>query len=256
LSDWVLTSLRRGSGIGLRKGRQTVKWNPEKLRRFWEFEYEVRLEAFFSRAHADALVKRIREASGRKKQKVLDLGCGTGDLVFALAKHYTDVFGADIESSRLEELKLKAASTTGVQFLGNSELADLEISFDIITSIETIEHLSDRELDDYIDQIKRLLKPDGLVFITTPNEENLEAGLVKCPDCSAVFHRTQHIRNWSADELFSFLRARGLEISTIGTTNFNRESRFGFLGRLMVGIQKLRKRKMPQLFGAARLTPS
>lgn len=98
----------------------------------------MRLEVFFSRAHADALVKRIREASGGGKQKVLDLGCGIGDLVFALAKHHTDVFGADIESSRLEELKLKADSTTGVQFLSNSELADLEISFDIITSIETI----------------------------------------------------------------------------------------------------------------------
>jgi len=59
-----------------------------------------------------------------------------------------------------------------------------------------------------------LLRPNGKLVLTTPNEENLDASKIICPNCSAVFHRMQHVRNWSADALAERLAANGFSCSS------------------------------------------
>jgi len=40
-------------------------------------------------------------------------------------------------------------------------------SFDVVVSLETLEHVSD--LDNTLDEIKRVLKPGGFLILSTPN---------------------------------------------------------------------------------------
>ena len=73
--------------------------------------------------------------------------------------------------------------------------------FDIVFLVETIEHLTDIYLHTMLKKINRVLKPGGIIVVTTPNEENLEKANVHCPDCGATFHQMQHIRNWNVRKI-------------------------------------------------------
>jgi len=226
--------------------KQTVKWDSEKLREFWEFEYKVRQSHFFSGVYTKPVSRLIRKQIGKNRERILDLGCGNGDMVRSLAKYYPSVSGADIPSSKLEELK--SHSTSRVQFYSNDELDDLDMSFDAITSIEIIEHLSDSEMETHIDQIKKLLKPDGVAFISVPNSEDLEVSFMRCPDCGTVFHKVQHMQSWTSERLKSYLQSRGFEVIKIGTTNFGLELHFGIWSLFVIQALKLMNRKMPNLY--------
>jgi len=228
--------------------KQTVKWDEDKLRKFWEFEYKVRGTYSFSGVHKKPLVKKIRELIGRNHQKLIDLGCSNGDLVFSLAKYYPLVTGVDIESSKLNELKQNAKSSAKVQFYSYEELDNHHLEYDVITSIEFIEHLDETEMEAHIHLIKKLLKPEGIVFFSVPNSEDLERSYVQCPDCGAVFHRVQHMRSWTPKGIRRYLEDRDFEILKIGTTNFGLELLFGIWGRIIVKGLKILRFKMPNLY--------
>lgn len=98
---------------------------------------------------------------------VLDVGCGTGKLVEYLKKCGFEAIGCDkelqavITSKKMNNIRVVHGSATKLPFKNNS--------FDIITSISVIEHLTPREVEKFIAESKRVLKPNGYIFIVTPN---------------------------------------------------------------------------------------
>ena len=93
---------------------------------------------------------------------VLDLGCGSGYGSAYLSGRVTRVVGVD-------RVPPDAAHRARAQFL-QADLAAMpirEYSFDLVVSFQVIEHLSDPTL--YLDAIARLLRPEGLAILTTPN---------------------------------------------------------------------------------------
>jgi hypothetical protein len=49
----------------------------------------------------------------------------------------------------------------------------------------------------------------------------LRDSMVYCPDCSAVFHRFQHLRSWSSASLVSYLTDKGFSVIEVGTVDFS-----------------------------------
>ncbi len=84
-------------------------------------------------------------------------------------------------------------------------------TFDVVTCIETIEHLPDQILNETIAEISRLLKPGGMVLITTPFNEDLEANMHYCPFCNSKFHRMQHVQTWQLSDVEVLLRRHEIE---------------------------------------------
>jgi len=101
------------------------------------------------------------------KGKLLDIGAGTGD--FLVSAKNDGWITTGIEPSD----KAKAiAISKGVFFA--EKLSDLEgQSFDVITMWHVLEHVPD--LDVYISELKRLLKPDGTILIAVPNFKSFDA---------------------------------------------------------------------------------
>lgn len=105
------------------------------------------------------------------KAKLLDLGCDDGKITLKLAKHITTirVYGIDIV-----EKKLKLAKKNGIKPIKsdlNKKLPLKDNYFDIVHANQVIEHLID--IDNFVDEIKRVLKPKGYAVISTENGSSL-----------------------------------------------------------------------------------
>lgn len=94
----------------------------------------------------------------------LDFGCGNGGLV----RYIRTVAHCPIEG--FEEGAIQGrASAEGIPFLTRDELETRRGSFNIVTAIEVLEHVSNPL--EVLKEIRGLLKPGGLFFFTTGNAE-------------------------------------------------------------------------------------
>lgn len=109
------------------------------------------------------LIQQIQLRSG---QRVLDLGCGTGTLTLLIkqANPNTEVFGLDADPKVLEIARGKNASV-GMDIIFDQgmsfELPYPDHSFDRVVSCLMFHHLSHESKKATLDEIYRVLKPDG-----------------------------------------------------------------------------------------------
>lgn len=95
--------------------------------------------------------------------RVLDLGCGTG---YGTA----ELTGAGARIVGIDRIRPDDESRVGGALFVRADLRGLplaERSFDHVVSFQVIEHLEDPK--PYLEAIARLLRPDGLAILTTPN---------------------------------------------------------------------------------------
>lgn len=98
--------------------------------------------------------------------KVLDIGCGAGDLADEIAKRYeSETYGVDINETAIDKAR-KLGIKAVVGDLDES-LPYQKSFFDVITAAEIIEHLVNP--DHFLKETRRVLKGGGYLVITTPN---------------------------------------------------------------------------------------
>lgn len=92
----------------------------------------------------------------------LDFGCGNGGLVrYLRAAGCEGAFGYDTGSMA------EVARRAGLPILTDESLASADGSFDVVTMVEVIEHVPEPLA--LLGRVRRLLKPGGLLFLTTGN---------------------------------------------------------------------------------------
>ena len=104
----------------------------------------------------------------RKTNRLLDVGCGRGLFLDEAKKRGWEVYGTE-----LSEETTKICREKGINmFYGSLNETSFEpSSFDVITSLEVIEHINTPKNE--IKSFKNLLRSEGLVYITTPNFNSL-----------------------------------------------------------------------------------
>ncbi|RYD72784.1 MAG: class I SAM-dependent methyltransferase, partial [Sphingobacteriales bacterium] len=106
-----------------------------------------------------------------KKGALLDIGCGTGDFLVVAKNAGWDITG--IEPST----KAKAiAANKSVVFAENLEAIPSH-SKDVITMWHVLEHVPD--VQKQIAELKRILKPDGVLIVAVPNYKSYDAQYYK-----------------------------------------------------------------------------
>jgi SAM-dependent methyltransferase len=112
---------------------------------------------------ADAVRRHFPVAVSSRRGRILDLGCGPGNLLDYLAPH-GDVFGSDFSHDAL-----RFCAGRGFARLFRADFHSLPLradSFDVVTCIDVLEHL----LDDRkaIRELVRILRPGGVLVVSVP----------------------------------------------------------------------------------------
>jgi SAM-dependent methyltransferase len=132
--------------------------------------------------------------------KWLDYGCGLGGLVrYARAHGFARAYGFD------EGWSADWAASHGIPVLDRGSLAEHEGTFDVVTAIEVIEHVTAPV--DLMQHVATLLKPGGTFMVTTGNAEPHRADL---PGWSYV-HPDVHVSYFEPRTLAEVYRRAGLE---------------------------------------------
>lgn len=104
---------------------------------------------------------------------VLDIASGEGYGSDLLAKTATRVVGVDISQVAVNHAS-KTYKKDNLEFLVGSVTdipVDGESIFDVIISFEIIEHVSEDDQKKFLQEVKRLLKPDGVFICSTPDKK-------------------------------------------------------------------------------------
>jgi len=97
--------------------------------------------------------------------KVLDIGCGLGEFSHILTKKGFAVQCADGSKTYVRRMKKKGFHAKCFDF--NEKFPYQKNSFDLVVSLEVIEHVEKAE--QFLSEIHRILKPGGHLLLSTPN---------------------------------------------------------------------------------------
>lgn len=107
------------------------------------------------------------DAIQKDKGNLLDIGCGTGEFLLHAKKNGWSTMGFE-PSSVASEL----AINKGLDLVNSTALIKSG-SIDVITMWHVLEHVSD--LDKQLIELRRLLKPKGIIIIAVPNYQSYDA---------------------------------------------------------------------------------
>ena len=102
-------------------------------------------------------------------KKVLDVASGEGYGSALMATVASFVNGVDKSGAAVAHAGQAYADRHNLQFTEGScgKLSFADASFDAVVSFETVEHILEQV--EFLDEIKRVLKPSGLLVISSPN---------------------------------------------------------------------------------------
>lgn len=106
---------------------------------------------------------------------VLDIASGSGYGTKLLAEKAEKVYGVDVNEGAIKYSQEMFAAENIEYKLGDGENIPLpDNSVDVVVTFETIEHVANYKK--FMDEIKRVLKKDGLAIISTPNDLEFAEG--------------------------------------------------------------------------------
>lgn len=139
---------------------------------------------------------------------VLDLASGEGYGSAMLAGRARTVRGVDISAEAVAHAVGRYRERSNLQYLQGSA-ADIPLPdacVDIVVSFETVEHLMEQER--MLAEIRRVLRPDGLLVMSSPNKEVYSD--------KAGYHNEYHVKELYQDQFLALLEAQFPAVRLVG----------------------------------------
>ena len=103
----------------------------------------------------------------KKDDKILEIGCGIGSVVFELSQAGYDIIGTDISSEAIEYGQKKYGDIH-LDVQPAEALPYKDESFDIVLSFDLFEHIA--KIDKHVSEVNRVLCTSGYYLFQTPNK--------------------------------------------------------------------------------------
>ncbi|WP_438434603.1 glycosyltransferase [Gorillibacterium sp. sgz500922] len=129
---------------------------------------------------------------------VLDCASGEGYGSYLLSENATMVYGVDIDSEAISLAQKKYVRPT-LHFKQGSAM-DLPLpdaSCDLVVSFETIEHVDEGNQHRFLEEVMRILKPEGILILSTPDKRRYSD--------EANYHNPYHVKEFYESEFKDFL---------------------------------------------------
>ena len=150
---------------------------------------------------AKLIIKETGEISG----SLLDIGSGTGAFLAVMKKKGWEVKGIepDEDARRLTKqlYNLDIDNPTVLNSIRGS-------SFNAITLWHVLEHV--HQLHDYIEHLKRILKPQGKFFIAVPNYQSTDSNIYR--SYWAAYDVPRHLYHFSPNSIEVLMQKHGLKV--------------------------------------------
>jgi ubiquinone/menaquinone biosynthesis C-methylase UbiE len=134
----------------------------------------MKFSKFFSRLQEApwyrSFLKPVIKETGMEG-RLLDIGTGSGKLIQILStENGLDCAGVDTDSEMLAEAKIKLGNINAelVEITPNEKLPFENNSFDYITICSVLFHLNKQDMDNMLNDARRLLREEGKIIMLTP----------------------------------------------------------------------------------------
>ena len=150
-------------------------------------------------------VRMVERVAGSRRGRVLDVGCGRGLLLAAFRRKGWEPQGTELSDAAAQyarevvKVPVEIGSLEEVRFPGNH--------FDAITMWHVLEHIHDPRM--MLIEIRRILKPGGVLMVGVPNFSGLEARCFR----DKWFHLDvpRHVTHLTKSKLKQVLDENGFE---------------------------------------------
>ncbi|MEB0139928.1 MULTISPECIES: rhamnan synthesis F family protein [unclassified Undibacterium] len=172
--------------------------------------------------NSNSIAARVIRLVGYDK-RVLELGCSSGHMSAILQAHGCQVVGVDFDAVAVETARQYCSAVYAI----NLENADWpqemsgEAAFDVIVAADVLEHL--RDPGRCFEYFRQLLKPDGILIISTPN---IAYGGVIASLLQGTFHYAEtglldktHVHFFTEQSLRELLLAKAYSVVHFDSVN-------------------------------------
>ena len=150
----------------------------------------------------------------RKNNRLLDVGCGTGDFLMAARERGWECTGIEFSPKAVEICRKKGLKV----FQGDLHaVSSLLPDFDVITSFEVIEHINTPREE--MDSVKKHLRIGGVFYLTTPNFNSLIRMMLGSRYDAIVF--PEHLSYFTPRSLNFLMKSIGFQKVRLITTGFS-----------------------------------
>ena len=147
----------------------------------------------------------IQRLLGRHGGRLLEIGCGAGDLLAAAADLGYDVTGVEFSPSACARAQRRLGEH-GRVVCGDISALKESSHFDICVIADVVEHVEDPR--DFLQRVYGLIRTGGIVVIATPSLQSWSARLLRN---RWMEFKTEHLHYFTPETLHSLLFHAGLE---------------------------------------------
>ena len=157
--------------------------------------------------------KKVKMINGlsRNKGRILDIGCGTGDLLSACENNGWSINGVEpSDKARAlagEKISSKELLVSNIDELSN----DPKDRYDVITMFHVLEHVPN--LLEYVARLKQLLTDEGSLIIAVPNYKSYDASYYN--EFWAAYDVPRHLWHFSQEAIQSIFERNSFKIEKV-----------------------------------------
>jgi SAM-dependent methyltransferase len=174
-------------------------------RAFWDDKMESEKQILNKSPIYQDKLRIVTSYITKSKGCVLDIGVGYGDVEEILAKNKDlKLFGIDISQVSIKYLQDNYKGT--FKLAGIFKIPFKSGFFDFALILDVLEHIPSIKIFEAYTEVKRVIKPGGLLIISVPVNEHLKELLIKGSNPNG------HLREYTKDILKTEIEIMGFEI--------------------------------------------